>query len=216
MTKETKKPVKNLPKNITKKGKEKTNKKIEIEIEDPKKDIQQPNEKIQGISVENDTSFLDKINQFEFVTNPPETDNDINEPTDTNTDKKENPYYQKKGIDPSTGKRFYSKTKQKIEANLEQPPVEHVNQIMSGYLFLLIIDFAFPSLFCFVYNKLFKDKHKKSIRASELKLSKEELEQLQPIADEVVKKLLINVNPVWVLIISMGSIYFSNFVALTD
>lgn len=153
------------------------------------------------VDISNDKSFLDKIASFDK--------SDSNKNTDSSTQTNTN-------IDANTGKRKYNKKQAQIQDNLNNPPAESVNQIISGYMFLIIIDFAFPALFCTIYNKFIRGKTDKKILSSQIKLKKSELEELQPIADEVVKKLSLNINPVYVLIIGMGSIYIGNFMALTE
>lgn len=84
------------------------------------------------------------------------------------------------------------------------------SSLISGALFLLLIDLAIPSLMCFVNNQFSKDK----MKAKALKLTKEQKEELSPIADEAVKQLMLKASPLTVLVVSLVGIYGLNFFML--
>lgn len=91
----------------------------------------------------------------------------------------------------------------------EEPEIKD-SSLISGALFLLLIDLAIPTLLSFANNKL----GGKQIKARQLKLSKEQREELAPIADEAIKELMIKASPITVFFVSLIGIYGLNFLML--
>lgn len=85
-------------------------------------------------------------------------------------------------------------------------------EVISGFLLLLIIDIIFPNIIMFINNRYAKTK----IKSNQLQLSQTQRNELQPIADEVAKEIMINASPVLILILALGSIYFTNFLSLKN
>lgn len=83
-------------------------------------------------------------------------------------------------------------------------------EILTGALFLTLIDLVMPVLIIGLNNRFSDQK----MNAKDLKLSDKQKAELAPIADKVVKQLNINANPNMLLIVSMFGIYAANFVAL--
>ena len=92
----------------------------------------------------------------------------------------------------------------------EPEPEIQQSSLISGALFLLLIDLAIPTILSFVNNKV----SEKPIKAKQLKLTKDQREELAPIADEAVKQLMLQAQPLTVFIISLLGIYGLNFMML--
>jgi hypothetical protein len=80
------------------------------------------------------------------------------------------------------------------------------NNLLTGLMMLTFIDLIFPLVITVVNNRFTK----KSIKSHQLKLSKTQKNELTPLADEVVKMLDIEANPLHMLIISMIGVYGLN------
>jgi len=83
--------------------------------------------------------------------------------------------------------------------------------IISGYMMLLIIDLVFPNVLIFAYNRI----KGTNLSATDLMLSSDQKSELEPLADEAAKSLSMEVNPMTLFLISMGTFYAANFFALT-
>jgi hypothetical protein len=75
--------------------------------------------------------------------------------------------------------------------------------LISGALFLVIVDLLFPLLITFVHNKY----SKKKIKVEDLQLTKEQRKQLEPISDKVVKQIQVTANPTVLLFWTMLGLY---------
>jgi hypothetical protein len=90
-------------------------------------------------------------------------------------------------------------------------PVNEIpaSSVISGAMFLLLIDIAMPNIIALVNNRFAKNK----ITASSMQMTRQQKEELSPLADEVAKQLMLKGNPVTVLIFSLIGIYGINFMA---
>jgi hypothetical protein len=95
---------------------------------------------------------------------------------------------------------------------LAPPASPPVNPMISGYLFLCVLDFVAPHAIIFIFG--FFDPRYKEIKASKLQMTGEEKKELEPIADEVAKMYFTNVSPVAALAITAGSLYVGKLLAL--
>lgn len=84
--------------------------------------------------------------------------------------------------------------------------------LISGALMLMLIDLALPNLISFANNKF--NKKGKKIKASDLQMTEEQRRDLEPLADQVAKEMMLKASPLSVLIISMIGIYGINFMML--
>lgn len=91
-----------------------------------------------------------------------------------------------------------------------QPGAPIQNQLISGALFLTLIDLVLPLAITFINNQFSKVK----IEASKLKLKDEQRKDMEPLCNEVVKYLNIQANPVLLLTISLGGLYAMNFMLM--
>lgn len=78
-------------------------------------------------------------------------------------------------------------------------------ELITGALFLTLIDLVFPLLISAAHN-YFAAKSGK-IKPDDLMLTAEQKRQLSPIADKVVKQLKLSANPNTVLILTMAGLY---------
>lgn len=108
-------------------------------------------------------------------------------------------------IDPGIDQQPKPKSKPRKKSKFSQKTV------ISGYMMLMIIDLVFPNIVVMLYNKLKGG----DLQASDLQLTSEQKEELQPLADEAAKSLSMEINPMYLFLISLGTYYAGNFFALT-
>lgn len=88
-----------------------------------------------------------------------------------------------------------------------QPVNNTVNgTLITGALFIMLIDLVMPALIAFINNQTTKVQ----IKASTLGLDDKQKKDFEKLADEAVKQLNIQANPMILLSISMGGIYMMN------
>lgn len=75
---------------------------------------------------------------------------------------------------------------------------------VTGYILLLVLDVAIPNLLAFLIFR------KKKIDITKIQLTPKQLRELEPIADQAAKYLNLQINPLLVLIASMGAMYMNN------
>jgi|SRR6185369_10026513 len=100
----------------------------------------------------------------------------------------------------------------KKQAQHHAPPKEEMEisgTLIDGALFIMLIDLLFPLLITVANNNFSKVK----IEVEDLQLSTKQKNDLQPIADQVVKYLTLKANPIWLLAIAMTGIYGINTMA---
>ena len=107
---------------------------------------------------------------------------------------------------------------QNSEVNTDKPkrrgrrkkiePVIISGELLTGAMFLTLIDMLFPMIIATINNTIDK---KKQVSAQSLKITQTQKNELEPIADAVMKEIQIKANPVYILIASMLSIYGMNF-----
>jgi hypothetical protein len=92
-----------------------------------------------------------------------------------------------------------------------QPEIQ-TSPVITGALMMMLIDLGLPHLIAFANNKL--NKKGKKIKASDLRMTEEQRKELEPVADQVAHEMMLQANPLTVLIISMIGIYGINFMML--
>ncbi len=102
------------------------------------------------------------------------------------------------------------KTEQTTTAtNIEGEQVaEKVTLLIDGYMLLIITDTIFPLGISFFMKKFLK----KDVSVKDIKLTAEEFTKLEPIADKTAEYLSLNMNPLLVFALSVGSIYFAKVI----
>jgi len=134
------------------------------------------------------------IEQEQDFSTAPETPGDLSDPTK---------YYQtglKKGQPRPGGGR---KSKQEESNTI-------TSELISGALFITLIDLLFPMLISAINNKFSKTK----IEAADLQLTPKQKAEIEPLSNEVVKYININGHPIALFCIAMGGIYGLNFMSL--
>lgn len=81
------------------------------------------------------------------------------------------------------------------------------NSLITGSLFLLVVDLVIPFTIAAVNNWFSKTK----IDSSKLGLTEKQKKDLEPLCNEVVKYLNLNANPVVIFIVSYGAICVMNY-----
>lgn len=93
------------------------------------------------------------------------------------------------------------------QAPAAQPQVNSV--LISGALFIMIVDFLLPVVIAFVHNKTNKNR----IEPQAIKLTDQQKKEIEPLCDQVVKYLNLNANPLVLLMISLGGAYSMGYMA---
>lgn len=83
-------------------------------------------------------------------------------------------------------------------------------ELISGILFITIIDQLLPAFIAFANNKVSNDK----VKASDMQLSAKQKNELSPICDDIIRQWEISANPALILGLSLVGIYGMNFLAL--
>ncbi len=80
-------------------------------------------------------------------------------------------------------------------------------EIITGLLFITLLDLVLPMAMTSVNNALTGEK----MSQTDLKLTQTQKNELEPIADEVMKELQLKADPIFILIVSFISIYGMKF-----
>lgn len=113
--------------------------------------------------------------------------------------------------EPTTQK---AKSKRGRPAKEKEPePSEiKVDALINGAIFILLIDLVLPNIIAYANNQM----SSKKIKAKKLQLTQEQRDNLEPMANEVAKHLLKNVNPMYMFFVALIGIYGINFMMLKD
>lgn len=90
----------------------------------------------------------------------------------------------------------------------KEPETVTLDNVMSGSLFLTLINSVIPAIITFINNKVAP---KSKIDAKDLRLTDDDMKDLQPLADKVVQSMEVNANPSVLLAISLIGIYGMKF-----
>ncbi len=169
----------------------------------------------EGIPVKNNQSLIDELlggfPQKPMVINEPETIEVTSQPVRSNDVPQEQTQYYKSGKKAGQPKPGKTNKSAPVNGSAETPEELTINgEMLSGALFITLIDLLLPFLICELNNW----KSPVKISSDELHLTDKQKKELTPISDAVVKKLNISGNPVWLMIIAMGGIYGVQFASL--
>ncbi len=107
------------------------------------------------------------------------------------------------------------KTRRKKVEPVQPQIIEY--PLITGALMLMLIDLALPNLISLSNNFIVKKtKTGKKVKAGDLQMTKDQRAELEPIADQVAKEMMLKANPLAVLILSMLGIYGINFMMLKN
>lgn len=109
-----------------------------------------------------------------------------------------------------TGKKAGQPRKPRVTVTPNTQQTTLSGEILTGALFITLIDLCLPMIIAGLNNRFSKSK----IKASDLYLTAKQKSELSPIADKVVKQFDFNANPNALLVISMIGIYGANFAML--
>lgn len=111
-----------------------------------------------------------------------------------------------------------AQTKAEPETKFEQPkPEVDITQFISGALFLTAMDYAFPIAIKFVvgfFEKKYSRINERGMK--KLSLTEEERKYLEPSAEQVVKYIFADANPIVVFAVVTGSIYGGKMMLLSE
>jgi len=116
------------------------------------------------------------------------------------------------GVDVyKTGKKAGQPRKPRVTATFtpDQQPGSLSGELLTGALFLTLVDLLFPIIIVGINNRFTKDK----IKASDLSLTEKQKKEIAPIADRVLKQINVQANPTLLLFLSVAGIYGANFFA---
>jgi hypothetical protein len=131
-----------------------------------------------------------------------ETTQQTAEPT---TEKKKETRGRKKKNVSSAKDKFadFKPIEEPAQAQATAEPV--YNNLISGYMLLMIIDVLMPYLSFLICKLLLK----KEIDWKKIKIGSNDLKEFEPIADEVAKKISMKITPEIALTIMLGGLYFT-------
>ena len=145
------------------------------------------------------------IPEVEEESNPvQETPSETTSPIGTTEgDWRGNPlYYQ-------TGKKAGTLRKSLRHKSPPEKEMEISGTLISGAMFILLVDMLIPMLLTFANNSL----SKKVINVEDIQMSSQQKKDLEPIGNEVVKYLTLRANPIWLMLIATTGIYGINLLA---
>jgi hypothetical protein len=87
--------------------------------------------------------------------------------------------------------------------NKRTKPVEG---LITGYIVLYVCDIIFPVIITYVSKRFFKT----DVPTRAIKLTSDQWKRLEPIADEAIKGMVVEIKPQYALIILLGLSYFEN------
>jgi hypothetical protein len=104
----------------------------------------------------------------------------------------------------------------KVEISSDSPNPAEVNasKYLTGSLILIMIDAVLPTVIVKIMGMI--NPKYKSIKTKQIKLSKEQKEDLEPLANEVVKTITVNMSPTSAFVVCLSLIYGSNILILAD
>ena len=93
-------------------------------------------------------------------------------------------------------------------APIAKPISVNAAAFITGALFLTIVDALLPSAIIYIAGLVSEDY--KALKPKQIKLTKEQKADLAPLADEVVKIVLGEADPLFLLLIAMSAMYWEN------
>jgi hypothetical protein len=117
-----------------------------------------------------------------------------------------NPLYYQTG--KKAGQLRAGAVKPKVTVTPNQTETSISGEIISGALFMTMIDLLLPLLFITANNYFSKTK----IKAEDLQLTDKQKNELEPIAEKVAAQVRLTANPTVVLIFTLAGIYGLNFI----
>lgn len=104
--------------------------------------------------------------------------------------------------------------KVEISSQSSNPNEVNASKYLTGAIVLMMIDAVIPSVLIKMMS-MANPKYK-SIKTKEIKLSKEQKNDLEPLADEVVKQMTVTMSPMTAFLVCTSLIYGTNIMTATD
>ena len=101
-----------------------------------------------------------------------------------------------------------------ISSQSSNPNEVNASKYLTGAIILMMIDAVIPSVLIKMMS-MANPKYK-SIKTKEIKLSKEQKNDLEPLADEVVKQMTVNMSPMTAFRVCTSLIYGTNIMTASD
>jgi hypothetical protein len=148
-------------------------------------------EQEQKTVIENGVSELDKmLSQYQA---PLTVNNPVSAPQPTGTIQQPTPTPQHVEYYKTGKKAGQPKPQRKTVVSYTPPPnMQVTGELISGALFVTLVDLFFPMLISLLHNLVSK---KVKIEYSDLQLTNKQKDQLSPVADKIIKQLKIDANP---------------------
>jgi|SRR5882672_6670439 len=87
-----------------------------------------------------------------------------------------------------------------------------VGAVINGAIFITIIDIFMPMIIAGVHNQFNENK----IKPSDLKMPKETRSELEPLCNEVIKSMNIQMDPKWALLLTVVSMYGMSYMTAVN
>lgn len=96
------------------------------------------------------------------------------------------------------------------DANGAEPIPQQLKSHINGAMFVSMIDLILPAALLFIAKQfdLVSDK----VKADDIRLSKKQIDNIEPIAEEVAKEVFNNMSPVSALLLSLATAYMGNII----
>jgi hypothetical protein len=104
--------------------------------------------------------------------------------------------------------------KVEISSQSSNPNEVNASKYLTGAIVLMMIDAVIPSVLIKMMS-MANPKYKQ-IKTKEIKLSKEQKNDLEPLADEVVKQMTVTMSPMTAFLVCTSLIYGTNIMTATD
>jgi hypothetical protein len=96
------------------------------------------------------------------------------------------------------------------DENPPQPIPQQLKSHINGAMFVSMIDLILPAALLFIAKQF--DLVSEKVKADDIRLSKKQIENIEPIAEEVAKEVFNNMSPVSALLLSLATAYMGNII----
>lgn len=104
--------------------------------------------------------------------------------------------------------------KVEISTNSQNPEQVNASKYLTGAIILMMVDAVIPSVLIKMMS-MANPKYK-SIRTKDVKMSKDQKNDLEPLADEVVKSMVVSMSPMTAFLVCTSLIYGTNIMSAVD
>ena len=104
--------------------------------------------------------------------------------------------------------------KTEISTESSNPTEVNASKYLTGSIILMMIDAVIPSVLLKIMS--FSNPKYKAIKTKDIKLSKDQKQDLEPLADEVVKTMTVAMSPVSAFLLCTSLIYGTNLMSVSD